>query len=137
MTIIVERVLGLVTAVRNRKNCVAHHAGRVGNQVRSVLARLFRSATFDNFKQTRGAGLERANLGFKVRAAFVAAAHVGENQFHHVFAKLAATHNANWWNAHAFTVDVRRQSHRSRRRAPNVGVMRAVGNEEKAAGSRH
>ncbi len=134
--IIVERVNGFVTAIRNRKNCVTHHPRRIGNQVRRVLARLFRSATFDNFKQTRRAGFERADLCFEIRAALVAAAHVGENQFHHVSAQLAAAHNANWRNAHALTVDVGRQTHRSRCRAADVGVMSAVGNEEKRTGDR-
>ena len=52
--------------------------------------------------------------------------------FYHVGANLAAAHNSNRRNAHAFAVDIGGQSHRAWRCAANVGVMGAVGDVERA-----
>ncbi len=46
----------------------------------------------------------------------------------------AAAHDPNWRNAHTLTINVSCQPHGSRRRAADVGVMRAIGDEVKRTG---
>ena len=95
-----------------------------------IFARFFVAAPLDNLKQTHFASLQRTNLGFEVRAPFIAAADIRENQLHHVFADFAAAHDSDWRNPHAFAVHIRRDSHRTGRRPADVGVMRAISNIE-------
>ena len=134
--IIVERVLSRVTTIRNGDNRATHHAGRVRDQVFSILTRFLRPPPFDNLQQTRGAGFERADLSFKICLPLFAAAYVRQDQLHHVDADFSTAHNMDRWNPHTFTVNVRGQPHRTRRGATDVGVMRAVADIEKTVGSR-
>ena len=73
-------------------------------------------------------------MGLEIPAPFVPATNVRENQLHHVRVNLAITHNAYGRDAHAFAVNVRSHSHRTRRRAANVRMVRAIGNEKETGG---
>src|SRR5437016_3435810 len=102
--------------------------------MRCVVACFLRAPTCDNFEQTRLSSLKRSNLSFKIRLPFFVAAHVRENQLHHVIANFAAARQMDWGNTHAFTINVGRQPHRTRRRAADVGVVGSVGYEEQGSG---
>src|SRR6266702_3429594 len=101
----------------------------------SIFDCLVLSAPIDDFEQTRGAGFKRADLRLEISSAFRAASHIGENQFHDVCAHLTCADQANRRNPNTLAINVRCQSHRARSSAADVGVMRAVGDEEKTGGS--
>ena len=55
-------------------------------------------------------------------------AHVQQNQVEHLAIDLSAAHNPHRRNANALLKNLVRRSHRSRKPAAHIGVMRAIGN---------
>src|SRR5437660_10590681 len=93
------------------------------------------TAPLDDLQQPQFTRPERADLRGEICAAFMAAAHIGENQLHYVFTVLAAADDANWRNSHAFAIDVRGQPHRTRGSPANIRVMGAIGDVTKRPSS--